>query len=303
MTRDIAAHIKDVAIARIVGRCWTHTSDGCIAAKQDQKQRWRAPSMRWRSGAWRFDDVIPRTHDANTFDSDDDEGGAERVQGSTSSITKHDQYDIDWDDIDGAQRPAVKAERLLQTARQMVDTPRWWLMWWPRNATALLVRAGSLKDDEASKLFRALRMTAVTFGLELAALPKARHDAKEATDARAALRKRWVATVEKLGPGYRRSEAPRCQTGLQLLTYARLGCSCSPALVQGSADSTPLVHRGAKGGNAEPATNDAQLLHGGGRTAACDPAPTLPQATVLARLAAGPSRAVEPRRTEPRSAT
>ena len=37
--------------------------------------RWRAPSMRWRSGAWRFDDVIPRTHDASAFDSDDDEGG------------------------------------------------------------------------------------------------------------------------------------------------------------------------------------------------------------------------------------
>ena len=76
-------------------------------------------------------------------------------------------------------------------------------MRWPRNATALLVRAGSLKDDEASKLFRALRVTAIRFGLELAALPKARHDAKEVTDARTALRKRWVATVEKLGSGYR----------------------------------------------------------------------------------------------------
>ena len=189
--RNIAVYIKDAAIARIVVRCWTHTSDGCIAAaEQDQKQRWRAPSMRWRSGAWRFDDVIPRTHDASAFDSDDDEGGAERVQGSTSSITKHDQCDIDRDEIDGAQRPAVEAARLLHTARQMVDTSRWWLMRWLRNATALLVRAGSLKDDEASKLFRALRVTAVRFGLELAALPKARHNAKEATDARAALRKR-----------------------------------------------------------------------------------------------------------------
>ena len=137
MRRDIAARIKDVAIVRIIVRCWTHTSDGCIAAvEQDQQQRWRAPSMRWRSGAWRFGDVIPRTHDASAFDSDDDEGGAERVQGSTSPITKHDQYDIDWDDIDGAQRPAVEAARLLNTARQMVDTSRWWLMRCPRNATA-----------------------------------------------------------------------------------------------------------------------------------------------------------------------
>ena len=76
-------------------------------------------------------------------------------------------------------------------------------MRWPRNATALLVRAGGLKDDEASKLFCALQVTAARFGLELASLPKARRDANESTDARAALRKRWVATVEKLGPGYR----------------------------------------------------------------------------------------------------
>ena len=42
--RDIAAHIKDAAIARIIVRCWTHTSDGHItAAQQDQQQRWRAP--------------------------------------------------------------------------------------------------------------------------------------------------------------------------------------------------------------------------------------------------------------------
>ena len=56
---------------------------------------------------------------------------------------------------------------------------------------------------QACKLLRALRVTAVKFGLELASQPKARRDAKEATDARAALRKRWVVMIEKLGPGYR----------------------------------------------------------------------------------------------------
>ena len=76
-------------------------------------------------------------------------------------------------------------------------------MRWPRNATALLVRDGGLKDDEACKLFRALRVTAVRFGLELASQPKARRGVKEAADTRTALWKRWVATVEKLGPGYR----------------------------------------------------------------------------------------------------
>ena len=98
--RDVTAHIKDVAIARVIVRCWTHTNDGRIeAAVKDQKQHWRAPSMRWKRGAWRFDDVIPRTHDASSFDSDDDEGDAERATGSTASITQRDQYDVDWGDI------------------------------------------------------------------------------------------------------------------------------------------------------------------------------------------------------------
>ena len=127
--RGIAAHIKDVAIARIVVRCWTHTNDGRIeAAEQDQKQRWHAPSVRWRGGACRFDDVIPRRHDTSGFDSDDDEADAERVKGSTASIAKRDQYDVDRDGIDSAQRPAMEAARLLHTARQMVGTSRWWLM-------------------------------------------------------------------------------------------------------------------------------------------------------------------------------
>ena len=130
--------------------------------------------MRWRNGAWRFDDVVPRTHDASGFDLDDDEGGADRATVSTASITKRDQYDFDWDDIDSAHRPAMEAERLMNTARRMVDAARWWLMWWPRNAESLLVRAGTLNDDEACKLLRALRVTAVKFGLELASQSKAR---------------------------------------------------------------------------------------------------------------------------------
>ena len=45
-------------------------------------------------------------------------------------------------------------------------------------------------------------MTAVKFGLELASQSTARRGAKEAMDARTALRKKWVGVVEKLGPGY-----------------------------------------------------------------------------------------------------
>ena len=126
-----------------------------------------------------------------------------RATGSTAPITKREQYDADWDDIGSAHRPAMEAAWLMHTAHQMVDTPRWWLMRWPRNAPSLLVRAGGLRDDEACKLFRALRVTAVKLGLVLASQPKARRDFKEATDARAVLQKRWVAMVGRLGLGYR----------------------------------------------------------------------------------------------------
>ena len=51
-----------------------------------------------------------------------------------------------------------------------------------------MVRAGGLEDDEACKLFRALRVTAVRFGLELASQSKASRGVTEATDARTALR-------------------------------------------------------------------------------------------------------------------
>ena len=204
--RDLATHthIKDAAVVRVIVHCWSHTDDGHIgnaAAEQDQRQQWRAPSMRWRSGAWRFGDVIARTHDASEFDTDDDEDEADRAVGSTASITQSDRYDADWDDTNSSHRPAMEAAGLMHTAHQMTNTSRWWFMRWPRNATSLPVRAGNLNDDEACKLFRALRVTAVKFGLELASQPAAQRDAKEASDARTALRKRCVGVVEQLGPG------------------------------------------------------------------------------------------------------
>ena len=152
----------------------------------------------------------------------------------------------------------MEAARLLHTARQMVDTPRWWLMRWPRNATALLVRAGNLQDDEASKLFRALRVTAIRFGLELAALPKARHDAEEATSARTALRKRWVAMVGKLGPGY------RTKRGAEMPDWVAVAHLPSYKVRR----TLQRIRRGTSRDNAKPATDDAQLLHGDGSAAA-----------------------------------
>ena len=86
-------------MTRVIVRCWAYSNDGRIeAAEKDQRKRWRASSIQWHDGAWRFDDVPPRIHDASDFDLDDDEAAADRAAGSTAPITKRDQYDADWDD-------------------------------------------------------------------------------------------------------------------------------------------------------------------------------------------------------------
>ena len=96
----------------------------------------------------------------------------------------------------------MEAARLMHTARQMVDTPRLWLMRWPRNAISLLVRARGLKDDEACELLRALQVTAVKYGLGLSSQPKVRRGVKEATDARGT-----SGTAETLGRNSREAGA------------------------------------------------------------------------------------------------
>ena len=71
------------------------------------------------------------------------------------------------------------------------------------------------------------------FGLVLASQSTARRDAKEASDARTALRKRWVGVVEKLGPGLPYG-AWRGDTGL--------GRGGSSAIVQDLAYSAQVVY-------------------------------------------------------------
>ena len=161
-------------------------------------------------------------------------------------------------------------------------------MRWPRNATALIVRAGGLKDDEACKLFRALCVTAVKFGLELASQPKARRDVKEATDARTALRKRWVTTLEKLGPGYRTkrgAEMPDWVAVVHLPSYKvrrtlhRWSVEVPRAIMPNRQRTTQRFYTAA-----------------GARVPAV-PAPMPTQATAPAPTAPGPSRAGELGRT------
>ena len=69
--------------------------------------------MRWRDGAWRFDDVIARTRDASEFDTNDAENEANRAVGLAASITQSDRYGVVWDNIGSSHRPAMEAARLM----------------------------------------------------------------------------------------------------------------------------------------------------------------------------------------------
>ena len=57
-------------------------------------------------------------------------------------------YDVDWDDAEAAADPCLAAVRLLNVARQAVDTSRWWTMLWPQNAVSLIGRAGKLSPGK-----------------------------------------------------------------------------------------------------------------------------------------------------------
>ena len=116
---------------------------------------------------------------------------------------------------DGAKRDGGRLSQAGCTFRQLPSD----LGSGPRNTTSLLVRAAALE----------LRVIAVKFGLELASQPKARRDAKEASDARTALRKRWVAMVEKLGLGYRTKRGAEMLDWVAVahLPSLRSGVSCT----------------------------------------------------------------------------
>ena len=168
-------------------------------------------------------------------------------------------------------------------------------MRWPRNATALLVCSGGLKDDEACKLFRALRVTAVRFGLELASQPKARRDAKDATDARTALRERWVATAEKLGPGYRTKRGAEMPDWVAVahLPSCKVRCKVRPTLHRWSIEVPREI------------MPNRQRTMCSFYTAAGERVPTAPaslpaQAAAPVQAAPRPSSAGEPRQATPR---
>ena len=85
---------------------------------------------------------------------------------TTATITTVERpvdYHVDWDGVESASDPCLAAVKLLQVARQSVDTSRWWTMRWPQNAVSLVGRAGGLSPGKTYKLMRALRKHALNY--------------------------------------------------------------------------------------------------------------------------------------------
>ena len=69
-------------------------------------------------------------------------------------------YNADWNGIGSLDDPTLATLRLLHSARQTVDTSRWWtLLRWPNNAISLLGTACGLNTEGTYKMLRVMRNT------------------------------------------------------------------------------------------------------------------------------------------------
>ena len=57
------------------------------------------------------------------------------------------EYNADWNGIGSSDDPTLATLRLLHSARQMVDTSRWWTLRWPNSAISLLGTACGLNTE------------------------------------------------------------------------------------------------------------------------------------------------------------
>ena len=98
------------------------------------------------------------------------------------------EYNADWNGIDSSDDPALATLRLLHSARQMVDTSRWWTLRWPNSAISLLGTACGLRTEGTFKLLRRLRKVTVHHVRELWAVVMDRRHAADNVAKRAALK-------------------------------------------------------------------------------------------------------------------
>ena len=145
---------------------------------EDESIGWQPPTTRMigNDGKWEFTDGIPPTFDRGEHwgeDSDDDDvtdltdeatavvtAAAESDAATEKKVriaTGDAEYNANWNGIESSNDPTLATLRLLHSARQIVDTSRWWTRRSPNSAISLLGTACGLSTEGTFKLLRALR--------------------------------------------------------------------------------------------------------------------------------------------------
>ena len=101
-------------------------------------------------------------------------------------------YNVDWNGTNSLDDPALATLRLLHSARQMVDTSRWWTLRWPNNAISLLGTACGLNAEGTYKFLRVMRKVVLQHVRELWAVVMNRRHAADNEAKRAALKDEWL---------------------------------------------------------------------------------------------------------------
>ena len=193
--------------------CWSTSERGAIhAAVEDEASGWQAPTTRLvgNDGKWEFADGAPPNFDRREhWEDDSDDGDVTDLTDGAIDVTataeadaaamtrvrtaKGDAgYNVDWNGIGSSDGPALATLRLLHSARQMVDTSRWWTLRWPNSAISLLGTACSLNTEGTYKLLRKLRKLAVHHVRELWAVVIDRRPPADNVAKRASLKEEWL---------------------------------------------------------------------------------------------------------------
>ena len=104
------------------------------------------------------------------------------------------EYNDDWNGIGSSDDPTPATLRLLHSARQMVNTSRWWTLRWPNSAISLLGTACGLNTEGTFKLLRKLRkvMNGAPRSRTLGAVVMDRRHAADNVAKRASLKEEWL---------------------------------------------------------------------------------------------------------------
>ena len=117
-----------------------------------------------------------------------DTGGQRAVRTATGDAA----CNVDWNGIGSSDDSTLATLRLLHSARQSVDTSRWWTLRWPNNAISLLGTACGLNTEGTYKLFREMRKVMLQHVRELWAVVMDRRHATGNEAKRAALKGEWL---------------------------------------------------------------------------------------------------------------